>query len=69
MTDRPLARSPIEQAGPVEMVRDWEVSRRKTSAPLRLADLTPMTKIGVKATGTCLRCRIWQVDSDRETGS
>jgi len=31
------------------MVRDWKVSRRRTSAPLRLADLTPMTKIGVKA--------------------
>ena len=49
MTDRPLARSPIEQADPIEMVRDWEISRRKTSAPVRLADLTPMTKIGVKA--------------------
>ena len=49
MTDRPVARSPIEQADPIEMVRDWEISRRKTSAPVRLADLTPMTKIGVKA--------------------
>jgi heterotetrameric sarcosine oxidase gamma subunit len=49
VTDRPLARSPIEQADPVEMVRGWEISRRKSSAPLRLADLTPMTKIGVKA--------------------
>ena len=49
MTETPLAHSPIEQAGPVEMVGDWKVSRRKTSAPVRLADLTPMTKIGVKA--------------------
>jgi heterotetrameric sarcosine oxidase gamma subunit len=49
VTDRPLARSPIEQADPIEVVRDWEISRRKTSAPVRLADLTPMTKIGVKA--------------------
>ena len=49
MTETPVARSPIEQAEPIEMVRDWEISRRKTSAPLRLADLTPMTKIGVKA--------------------
>ena len=49
VTDSPVARSPIVQAGPVEMLRDWEVSRRRTSAPLTLADLTPMTKIGVKA--------------------
>lgn len=27
----------------------WEVSRRKSSATLRLADLSPLTKIGVKA--------------------
>ncbi len=49
MTDTPVARSPIVQAGPVEVLRGWEVSRRRTSAPLTLADLTQMTKIGVKA--------------------
>ena len=49
MTETPVARSPIEQAGPVEVAGDWELSRRKTGAALRLADLTPMTKIGVKA--------------------
>jgi heterotetrameric sarcosine oxidase gamma subunit len=54
VTETPVARSPIEQAGPVDLVRDWEVSRRKTSAPVRLADLTPMTKIGVKASQPAL---------------
>src|SRR5687768_13161969 len=49
VTETPVARSPIEQAGPVEVVRHWVVSRRKASAPVRLADLTPMTKISVKA--------------------
>lgn len=49
VADAPVARSPIEQARPVEVVLGWEVSERKSSAPLRLADLTPLSKIGVKS--------------------
>lgn len=47
---RPLvARSPITQAAPIEIAHGWEVSTKKSSAPLRLADLSQLAKIGVKA--------------------
>lgn len=49
MADSPIARSPIAPAGPMEMEGDWVVSRRHSSAALRLADLSPLTKIAVKA--------------------
>jgi heterotetrameric sarcosine oxidase gamma subunit len=49
VADTPIARSPIAPARPVEIVGGWEVSRRTSSATLRLADLSPLTKIGVKA--------------------
>ena len=45
----PVARSPITQAGPIEVAHGWVVSRKKSSAPLRLADLSQLAKIGVKA--------------------
>jgi len=44
-----VARSPIAQAVPVEIAQGWEVSRKKSSASLRLADLSQLAKIGVKA--------------------
>ena len=44
-----VARSPITQAVPIEIAHGWEVSRKKSSAPLRLADLSQLVKIGVKA--------------------
>ena len=45
----PVARSPINQAVPTETVHGWVVSRKQSSAPLRLADLSQVAKIGVKA--------------------
>jgi heterotetrameric sarcosine oxidase gamma subunit len=44
-----VARSPIRPADPVGLIAGWEVSQRRSGAALRLADLTPLTKIGVKA--------------------
>lgn len=44
-----VARSPIIQASPTEIANGWEVSRKKPSGPLRLADLSQLAKIGVKA--------------------
>ena len=49
MSKTAVARSPINQAGPIDIDQGWEVSRRKSSAPLRLADLSQLAKIGVKA--------------------
>lgn len=49
MADPPIARSPITQVSPIEIVHGWEVSTRRSLAPLRLADLSPLTKTGVKA--------------------
>ncbi len=48
MSRTPLARSPIDQADPIEVADGWVVSRKKSSAPLRLADLSQLAKIGVK---------------------
>jgi heterotetrameric sarcosine oxidase gamma subunit len=47
--ETPLARSPIAQRGPIEIAHGWVISRRKSAAPLRLADLSHLAKIGVKA--------------------
>jgi len=49
VADTPIARSPIVPADPVEVVSGWEVSRRRSSARLRLSDLSPLTKTGVRA--------------------
>lgn len=45
----PLARSPIRQRQPVTEHASWEVSRACSQAPLRLADLTPLSKVLVRA--------------------
>lgn len=45
----PIARSPIRQRPPVAEHASWEVSRASATAPLRLADLTPLAKILVRA--------------------
>jgi heterotetrameric sarcosine oxidase gamma subunit len=45
----PIARSPIAAAPPVEVIDGWEVSVRRSSAPLRLSDCTPMTKVLLRA--------------------
>jgi len=44
-----IARSPIAPAAPVEVVDGWEVSTRRSTAALRLADLTWLAKVAVKA--------------------
>ncbi|MEX0698780.1 MAG: hypothetical protein WD354_03505 [Acidimicrobiia bacterium] len=49
MSDTPVARSPVAQVSPIEFAKGWEISRRQSSGPLRLADLSPLTKLGVKS--------------------
>jgi heterotetrameric sarcosine oxidase gamma subunit len=45
----PIARSPITQKSPVRSHRGWQVSGARSSCPLRLADLTPLAKVLVRA--------------------
>ena len=45
----PVARSPITVPGPRSVVDGWEVSTRRSAAPLRLADATPLAKQSVRA--------------------
>ena len=47
---RPLARSPIPTLAPTAIVAGWEVTDRSSDAPLRLADLSPLAKVHVRAT-------------------
>lgn len=47
-TAAPVARSPIAPAPPVAVVAGWEVSTRTSTAPLRMADLTPMAKVVIR---------------------
>ena len=49
MSNPPVARSPIAPIGPVDIYEGWEVSTRMSSASLRLADLSHLSKLGVKA--------------------
>lgn len=49
MSSPPIARSPIHAAGPVEINAGWEVSAIRSTAPLRLADRTPMAKVLLRA--------------------
>lgn len=46
--DTPIvARSPIDQPPPVVAIDDWQVSARRSSAPMTLADHTALTKLQV----------------------
>lgn len=45
----PVARSPIPQPPPTAIVDGWEVHVGRSSAPLRLVDCTPLTKVLVRA--------------------
>jgi len=45
----PVARSPIAPPPPVLVVDGWEVSGRRSTAPLRLVDCTPLAKVLVRA--------------------
>jgi heterotetrameric sarcosine oxidase gamma subunit len=44
-----IARSPIAPAAPEAVVAGWVVSGRRSSAELTLTDLTPLTKVAVRA--------------------
>ena len=48
-TRTPIARSPIRQRPPIAEHASWEISQASAKAPLRLADLTPLTKILIRA--------------------
>jgi heterotetrameric sarcosine oxidase gamma subunit len=45
----PIARSPVAQKAPVHLQHGWEVSGARSEGPLRLADLTPLDKVLVRA--------------------
>jgi heterotetrameric sarcosine oxidase gamma subunit len=45
----PIARSPIAQRSPIRSHQSWEVSGARSQGPLRLADLTPLSKVLVRA--------------------
>lgn len=45
----PVARSPIAVPGRRSVVGRWEVSTRRSSAPLRLADASPLAKLSTRA--------------------
>jgi heterotetrameric sarcosine oxidase gamma subunit len=45
----PIARSPITPREPLRSHHGWEVSGARSSAALRLADLTPLAKVLVRA--------------------
>jgi heterotetrameric sarcosine oxidase gamma subunit len=45
----PVARSPIAQTPPVEVVDGWEISTRRSTAALQVADLTWLCKVAMKA--------------------
>jgi heterotetrameric sarcosine oxidase gamma subunit len=45
----PVARSPIAAAPPEVVVAGWVVSGRRSPAELTLADLSPLTKVAVRA--------------------
>ncbi len=49
VADTPVARSPITAVAPQAVSFGWQVSTKRTRAALRLSDLTPLTKIAVKA--------------------
>jgi heterotetrameric sarcosine oxidase gamma subunit len=44
----PIARSPIGPALPVTVVAGWEVSGRRSDAPLTVTDCTPLAKVAVR---------------------
>lgn len=44
-----LARGPVAPAPPVAVEAGWEVSARRSAAPLRITDCAPLTKVLVRA--------------------
>ena len=49
MAEAPVARSPVSPADPQVVVDGWLVSGRRSEAALTLTDLTPLTKVAVRA--------------------
>jgi len=45
----PLARSPITATEPVVRREGWQVSGARSNGPLRIADHSPLAKVGVRA--------------------
>jgi heterotetrameric sarcosine oxidase gamma subunit len=45
----PVSRSPIIPAPPVRVEAGWEVSGRRSDAPLTITDCTPLAKVQLKA--------------------
>jgi heterotetrameric sarcosine oxidase gamma subunit len=46
---KPIAQSPIAAVGPMSVVAGWVVSGRHTQADLTLTDMTPLSKVAVRA--------------------
>ncbi len=44
-----IARSPIAPVAPVAVIDGWEVSQRRSTAALRITDITPMSKVLIKS--------------------
>jgi heterotetrameric sarcosine oxidase gamma subunit len=44
-----IARSPIAPPQPITIVDGWEISGKRSSAPLRVIDCTPLAKVTVRA--------------------
>jgi len=61
----PTARSPITSAPPVTVVSGWEVSAKRSSAPLRLIDCTPCRKILIRAGTESAAARTLAVERGR----
>jgi heterotetrameric sarcosine oxidase gamma subunit len=49
VAEAPVARSPVSPADPQVVVDGWLVSGRRSEAALTLTDLTPLTKVAVRA--------------------
>jgi heterotetrameric sarcosine oxidase gamma subunit len=63
----PIARSPITQAPPVTLDAGWEVSARRSLAPLRLIDCTPCQKFLIRTATGSAAARMLGVSPGRAT--
>lgn len=54
----PIARSPIVQPSPLGLLGDWEISRRQSSAALRLLDLTACVKLLLRGAAHSPLCAV-----------
>ena len=61
----PIARSPITPAPPVTVVAGWEISTRRSSAPLRLVDCTACRKTLIRANARGATAHLLGIDQGR----